>query len=106
MSEIEGRQPLMGKVAVAQRLGISVSSLSWLMQKGEAPRSLMVGKLRKWRPEDVEAWIAARIEAAIRRPPNNREARPRNGIGPLEIAYDDDTHTVRRTADSGRKGAP
>ena len=64
MSEFGVREPLIGKAAVAEILGISISSLSWLMQRGDAPPSLLVGKLRKWRPEDVEAWIAARVEAA------------------------------------------
>lgn len=54
---------LIGMQEAAERLGLSLDSFRWLVHKGEAPPSLKVGRLRKFRPEDVEAWISSRVGA-------------------------------------------
>lgn len=53
--------PLMGMEDVAIRLGISLDAFRWQVHVGNAPASLLVGRRRKFRPEDVEAWILSRV---------------------------------------------
>lgn len=43
---------------VADRLGISVSSLRRMRVRGDGPPSLELGvRVRRWRESDVEAWL-------------------------------------------------
>lgn len=47
---------------VAERLNKSVKQLRWMVHKGTAPRSALIGGRRMWREEDVEAFIDAAFE--------------------------------------------
>ncbi|WEG10430.1 helix-turn-helix domain-containing protein [Microbacterium horticulturae] len=42
---------------VAERLGRSTNQLRWMVGKGTAPKSAMIGGRRCWRESDVEAFI-------------------------------------------------
>lgn len=43
---------------VADRLGMSVNTIRKWRHKGEGPRAFKVGTSVRWRPEDVDAWLA------------------------------------------------
>lgn len=55
---------LLIKKEVAPMLRKSEASLNWMIQKGTAPRSALIGGRRYWREADVLAWIEARFEEA------------------------------------------
>jgi predicted DNA-binding transcriptional regulator AlpA len=46
--------------ACAAMLGISVRSWQRLVERGEAPKPVKIGKSSRWRRSDVEAYIASR----------------------------------------------
>jgi predicted DNA-binding transcriptional regulator AlpA len=46
--------------ACAALLGISVRSWQRLVERGEAPKPVKIGKSSRWRRSDVEAYIASR----------------------------------------------
>ena len=59
--------PLMSADDVAQRLGVSVVTLWRMRTAGEFPAPMTIGRrLKRWRPEDVEAYIEARAAASMR----------------------------------------
>lgn len=41
----------------ADRLGISVRTLEDLITQGKVPPFIKVGRLRRWHPEQINAWI-------------------------------------------------
>jgi len=42
---------------VAQRLGVSLRKLEYLISDGNAPAFTRIGRTRKWRLKDVDEWI-------------------------------------------------
>jgi hypothetical protein len=56
---------------VAVELGLSPRTLEGWRRRGEGPPYLKVGRLVKYRPEDIEAYKAARLRANL---PPPREA--------------------------------
>lgn len=42
---------------VAQRLGVSLRKLEYLILDGNAPAFMRIGRTRKWRLKDVDEWI-------------------------------------------------
>lgn len=42
---------------VAQRLGVSLRKLEYLISDGSAPVFTRIGRTRKWRLKDVDEWI-------------------------------------------------
>lgn len=42
---------------VAQRLGVSLRKLEYLISEGNAPAFTRIGRTRKWRPKDVDDWV-------------------------------------------------
>ena len=50
---------------IARILGISKSGVFNLLQRGDFPVGIRVGRLRRWRLSDVKAWIDAQ-EAAMK----------------------------------------
>lgn len=47
---------------LAQILGISRHAVHQMRYVGEAPPAVKIGRALKWRREDVEAWLAERVE--------------------------------------------
>ncbi len=47
---------------VARRLGRSEAQIRWMLQKGTAPKSAVIGGRRCWRESDVEAFIDAAFQ--------------------------------------------
>ena len=48
---------LLAVAAVANRLDISTRSVWRLVSSGELPQPILVGKSRKWHPDEIEAYI-------------------------------------------------
>jgi len=42
---------------VAQKLGVSLRKLEYLISDGNAPAFTRIGRTRKWRLKDVDEWI-------------------------------------------------
>lgn len=55
---------LIGSKEFAELLGVSMRTLDNMEKRGELPNGLRVGHLRRWRVEDVEKWIAQRVQEA------------------------------------------
>jgi hypothetical protein len=60
---------------VAVELGLSPRTLEGWRRRGEGPPYLKVGRLVKYRPEDIEAYKAARLRANLPLPGNRNLAR-------------------------------
>lgn len=48
---------------VAKSLGISLRKLDEMVANDEAPVHMRIGRVRKWRPHDINQWIEASLEA-------------------------------------------
>lgn len=46
---------------VARQTGLAVSTLEKLRLTGNGPRFVKLGRAVRYRPEDIENWIASRI---------------------------------------------
>ncbi|MGQ3094120.1 MAG: helix-turn-helix transcriptional regulator [Roseateles sp.] len=55
-------RPLLTAPEVAAVLAISLRKLEQLIAAHDAPAHFRVGRLRRWRATDVQAWIDARTE--------------------------------------------
>ena len=67
MGELKGEQwqmALYDEVAIAQRLGCKVKTLQAWRVRGGGPSFVRVGRLVRYRPQDVESWIDARCVAS------------------------------------------
>lgn len=42
---------------IAAQLGVSVRKLEQMIERGELPPYIRVGRVRKWRAQDIDAWI-------------------------------------------------
>lgn len=49
---------------VTQLLGVSRRTFESIVAKRQAPIFILVGRQRRWRPSDVENWIAGLAESA------------------------------------------
>lgn len=59
---------LWDKLQTAKRLGISVRGLDRLIRDAENPLPhLTLGRLIKFRPDDVQRWIDAKVTTAVPR---------------------------------------
>jgi len=56
-SDTPSQVALLGVEELSRYLGVPVSTLYLWRTQGKGPRAFKVGKLLRWRPEDVEAWI-------------------------------------------------
>lgn len=57
---------LLYKQDVAELLGRSTRSIEWMVYSGTGPKSAVIGGRRVWRESDVEAWIDAQFDAAMK----------------------------------------
>ncbi|WP_295762603.1 helix-turn-helix domain-containing protein [Undibacterium sp.] len=57
---------LIGSKQLAQKLGISLRTLDTMNKNGELPNCLRIGHLRRWRSEDVDLWIKAKLDANLK----------------------------------------
>lgn len=42
---------------VAELLGVSLRKMELLIEEGNAPKFVRIGRVRKWRPTDVADWV-------------------------------------------------
>lgn len=42
---------------IATQLGVSVRKLEQMIERGELPPYIRVGRVRKWRSQDIDTWI-------------------------------------------------
>lgn len=42
-------------------LGVSRRTLETIIEKQEGPAFIMIGRQRRWRPSDVDAWYESRL---------------------------------------------
>ena len=80
---------------VAARLQISLPTLRRQVLRGAMPPPFYVGRGRRWRAEDIDAWLAARAQAAAgsgrprahQQPPATGDAdRRRSARAPFDAA--------------------
>ena len=64
MTQTMGPAPLMDSKAAARILGVSQPKFFRMIADGTAPRSIRIGRSRKFDPRDVQAWIDARRQEA------------------------------------------
>lgn len=64
MDSNESPQPLKSASQVAEYLQVSARKLEQMVRAGDAPPYMRLGRLRRWRIEDVVAWVAARSRKA------------------------------------------
>ncbi len=57
-----GRGRLMSVEDLADLCGVSTATIHQWLWKGTAPRSLKIGRHRRFMLEDVEAWLEARAD--------------------------------------------
>jgi predicted DNA-binding transcriptional regulator AlpA len=53
------REALWTRTELAEYLGISPSTLTVWRYRGQGPVAVKIGNRLRWRPDDVDAWIAA-----------------------------------------------
>jgi hypothetical protein len=58
-------------VHAADELGLSPRTLEGWRRRGEGPAYLKFGRRVKYRPEDIEAYKAARLRANLEQPQNS-----------------------------------
>ena len=58
------RQHLLETVHAADELGLSPRTLEGWRRRGEGPPYLKIGRRVKYRPEDIEAFKATRLQAS------------------------------------------
>ena len=66
---------LLETVHAADELGLSPRTLEGWRRRGEGPPYLKIGRRVKYRPEDIEAYKAARLRANLPLPGNRNLAR-------------------------------
>ena len=58
MTTTQAPRALLSAATVAAMLEMSRSKFLKMVQDGEAPQGLKLGRLRRWPMADVQAWIA------------------------------------------------
>lgn len=49
-------------------LGVSRRTLESIIEKQEGPAFILIGRQRRWRPSDVDAWFESRLAQRTVRP--------------------------------------
>jgi excisionase family DNA binding protein len=76
---------LMTEVELSERLNVSLASLRRWRLEGRGPRFVKVGSLVRYRPEDLDEWLAslpaggANLRRQMRVPPRSERAASRQG---------------------------
>jgi len=60
-----GMQRLLTAKELASTLAVSLRRLEQMIANGEAPVHLKIGRLRRWRPADVDEWTVSQRGAPI-----------------------------------------
>lgn len=62
---------LLSAAEVSRLLGVSLRTFECLIARGETPPFLTIGRQRRWRPRDVDAWLASLLSRSSTPPPAN-----------------------------------
>ena len=62
--QVAERDPLMDAKSLAGYLKVSTRTLENLLGRGEGPPFFRLGRQRRWRAVDVEAWLQAQTKDA------------------------------------------
>ena len=62
-------KPLLDAADVALLLNISRRKLEGLVARGKGPPFMRFGRIRRWRSEDIDAWVTEQLETSIKRSP-------------------------------------
>lgn len=57
--------PLLTSKDVADALRVSLRKFEQMVQGGEAPRHIFIGRQRRWRLDDIQAWVDVRFQADL-----------------------------------------
>ena len=57
MPQTDSAYPSLNTEQVADRLGVSTTTIFRMLARGEAPPSYKVGRRRLWRQSDVLTWL-------------------------------------------------
>lgn len=63
MAETAQTPILIGVEETAAMLGTPVSTLRWMVHRGTAPRSAIIGGRRRWKTSEVVDWVDAQLTA-------------------------------------------
>lgn len=72
--------PMLTAQQVANHLQLSERKFEQMVHDGDAPPFVRLGRLRRWRPSDVEAWIAARSETPPRKSARQKSRSNQGGV--------------------------
>ena len=61
------------------RLQICRRQAELMLSRGELPKPIRIGRLRRWTGEQIDAWLTQRIEEAEQGPATRCPGRPRSG---------------------------
>ena len=53
---------LLNSKQLAYRLNVSMRTLDSLQKNGQLPSGIRIGRQRRWRDADIDAWIKAKAE--------------------------------------------
>jgi predicted DNA-binding transcriptional regulator AlpA len=68
---------LVGVDEWAARLKVSRRQAELMIGRGQIPRPVRIGKLRRWTTQQIDEWITRQAEAAEAGDPDDRPGRPR-----------------------------
>lgn len=57
-------EPMADIATVEATLGVSRSTIARMCDRGEFPRPIRVGRQRRWRIDDIRAWMSRRAQQA------------------------------------------
>jgi excisionase family DNA binding protein len=55
--QVNAIERLLSAVEVAEMLGVSRRTFETILQRNEGPPFILIGRQRRWRPQDVANWI-------------------------------------------------
>lgn len=65
---------------VSEQLNISKRSLEQILARGEGPRHLLIGRLRRWRRSEVDEWVEQRLRKTFTKEKQPCDAQRRSDI--------------------------
>jgi predicted DNA-binding transcriptional regulator AlpA len=71
---------LMDIAAVAAALALSPRTIETMLARGDLPRPIRFGRVRRWHPDDIERYLLERAEAAQQLQDRPGRGRPRNKL--------------------------
>lgn len=67
-TEPQPHEPPLRTQAAAAYCGFSTGSFKWQLNQGRGPKSVKVGKLRLFRPQDLRQWLAEHVVSSDGKP--------------------------------------